>query len=168
MGLLDFIFGKTKQKYPRITDDMLQPADSVITTTEAKRIAKEVLLQGGYCEDKTDTRFEVEALADDIKQREEDLRSNIEMIAEDLASQNEENKEAIKELQADLKACSDANERSDIEAEISDYRRYVARDAAEIARAKAELAAFKANKRAFLIGWLNERLHGTDGQSADA
>lgn len=166
MGLLDLIFGKSKPKYPRVTNEMLQPVDATLSTTDAKRILKEFYRQIGYCEDASDARMEAESLADSIRYHEENLRSEFEMIKEEYDRDLAEWKSELQDLKDGLKTAEPA-EREEAKEEIALHNQYKP-DESHSLRAKKALADFKADKRAYLIAYINEQLHGSEEQPGDA
>lgn len=166
MGLFDLIFGKSKPKYPKITNEMLQPIDATLSTTDAKRIIKEVFRQVGYCEDATEARMEAESLGDSIRYHEENLRSDLEMIKEEYDRDLAEWKSELQDLKDDIKT-AEPGELESTKEEIALHNQYKPDDG-DYLRAKKALADFKADKRAFLISYINEHLHGIEAQTGDA
>lgn len=160
MGLLDLIFGKAKPKYPRVTNDMLQPVDAILSTTDAKRIIKAFYLQIGYCEDKSDASYEAECLADSIRDHEESLRDDIKDAETEYKQAITEWKEELADLENDL-ADADPADREETQADIAAHKKNKP-SGPDIIEAKQALATFKADKRAFLIAYINEQLHGSE------
>lgn len=166
MGLLDLIFGKSKPKYPRVTNDMLQPVDAILSTTDAKRILKAFYCQIGYCEDASEARMEAESLADSIKYHEENLRSELEIIKNDYERDLADWKSELQDLKDELKS-AEPDEREGAKEEI-DIHEQQKPDDSDFRRAKQALADFKADKRSYLITYINDQLHGDDEQTSTA
>jgi len=165
MGLLDLIFGKSKPKYPVITNDMLQPVENKISTTDAKRITKQLFLQIGYCEDAQDARFEAESLADSIRYHEEGLRDELEMLKDEFDGEMNEWNDDLSMLKDEVKQASDSD-KDEAKVELAEHQESKP-DGREYLAVKQRLADFKSDKRAFLITYINEQLHGQTGDADD-
>lgn len=160
MGLLDFIFGNTKPKYPIVTNDMVQPADVPITTAAAKRALKTFLREIGYCDGATEANMEANCFADDVNQHEEKLKWEVEQAEADYRGNIAYWNEELDLIKDGLDDADTPTERAEIKEEIDTHKASKPADA-ELVEAKKRLADFRADKRAFLISYLNEQLHGT-------
>lgn len=163
--MLEWLFGSKQKTYPILKPEMLQPTDSKITAADAKRIFKDWMLKIGYLE-KGEVGDHVGYLADDMREREQEFKEDIKYAKDNLAEEMKTLKGEIANLKKKLSTSKDEAERADIEEAIADAEENItsAKDEAAqtISDSERDLAAFKEDKRAFLIKYINDQVHGND------
>ena len=146
------MFGLFKKKYPVLTNEMLEPVDSEISTTEAKKIYKQFMKQIGFLE-KDELADHASYLSDEIKENEQYLKDDI----ADKKSEIKDEKERLKTLKANLKKSTD-DTKEDIESDIEDCLLDIDYLNKDLDKEMADLATFKKDKRAFLIEYINNEV----------
>ena len=141
--------------YPILTPDMFKPADLKITTTEAKRLFKQYMKDIGYL-NKDELTEHAGYLSDDIHSIEEDLRSDMNAAKETI----KDSTGSINTLKKELAKCTDTARKEEILDDIEDAEFDVESSAQDLAEAQKALDAFKQDKRTFLIGYINDQVHG--------
>ena len=157
IGFLFFKFsGTAKPKtYPILTPDMFQPADLKITTAEAKRLFKQYIGQICYLE-KDEITEHAGYLADEIHGQEEALREDVASAKESIKSSTGR----INTLKKTLAKCTDETRKEEILEEIEAEEFEIESATQDLAETQQALDAFKQDKREFLIGYINDQVHG--------
>lgn len=150
-----------KSRYPIITPETFAQLGVPISTTDAKRLYREVMVAIGYL-DKGDTKRHIEYLAEAMKDRESDLRLVLDDQKAYLQDTINDNKELVRDLKKDFRAAKTDDERGVITLEISDLESQILKYQAAIETEKAALESFKKDKRSFLVDYVNRELHGSE------
>lgn len=150
-----------KSRYPIITTETFAPLGVPISTTDAKRLYREVMVAIGYL-DKGDTKRHVEYLAEAMKDRESDLRLALDDQKAYLQDTINDNKEQVRDLKKDLRAAKTDDERGVVTLEINDLESQILKYQGAIETEKAALESFKKDKRSFLVDYVNRELHGSE------
>lgn len=153
-----------KSRYPIITPETFAPLGVPISTTDAKKLYKQVMQIIGFVE-KGDMADSVRYLAEAMKQREDELKDEYTDEKNFVLEEIQFDKECIQELKADLKAAKTDDERTAIAIEISELEENIAQAQKRISEGKAAFDAFKTDKRAFLVEYMNCEIHGQDWRS---
>lgn len=156
-----------KKEPPILKPEMLQPVDAPISTAEAKKIFKEWMVKIGRLSDKDkldkmELSHHVGYLVEDMKQHEEALRLDIDDEKESVAESIKDEKEEIQDLKKELTKCRDQADKEGIEGQIVRCERAIATYQESLAVRVQKLADFKADRRAFLIDYINTRVHGPE------
>lgn len=159
--MFDFLFKPKVKTYPIIKPETFTPPDAPISTTDAKRLYREVMVAIGYL-DKGDASYYVKHLTEAIKDRESDLRLVLDDQKAYLQDTINENKELVRDLKKDLRAAKTDDERGVITLEISDLQSQILKYQAAIETERAALESFKKDKRSFLVDYVNRELHGSE------
>lgn len=150
-----------KSRYPIITPETFAPLGVPISTTDAKRLYREVMVAIGYL-DKGDTKRHVEYLAEAMKDRESDLRLALDDQKAYLQDTINDNKEQVRDLKKDLRAAKTDDERGVVTLEINDLESQILKYQGAIETERAALESFKKDKRSFLVDYVNRELHGSE------
>ena len=153
------MFGLFNKKYPILTVSMITPADQPITTTDAKMIFKQHMLDIGYLE-KDELNEHAGYLSDEIKRHEQYLKDEVTNTKDEIR----EAKAELANLKKKLTTCSEG-EKKDIEGGIDLLGGELVIAAVDIEQATNNLAEFKKDKCAFLVAYINMQIHGDDWES---
>lgn len=138
--------------------EMLEPADAPITTANAKKLFKQWMLLIAYL-DKQEVGDHVRYFADDMKEEESQLKSALKDAKEQFKDQIADSKSEVAELRKDIKKAKpdEIEELEEALAEAEEVARYIKLD---IEAAEKQLANFQEDKRAFLVQYINQQVHG--------
>lgn len=149
------IFGlfKNKKKYPLLKLEMIEPKDEPITTSEAKKLFKQYMLQIGYLE-KEELSEHASYLVNEINENEQYLKDDI----ADKKKEIKEKTEILKTLKIKFNQCTDEDGRDDIESEIEDCSYDIDFLKNELDKIDKELADFQSDKKTFLVDYINNQI----------
>ena len=153
------MFGIFIKKSKILTVDMITRDDQPISTTGAKAIFKQRMLDIGYL-GKDELNEHVVCLSNEIKGHEQYLKDEVTNTKEEI----QEAKNELANLKKKLTTCHD-DEKEEIEDGIKLLEGELVIAAVDMEKATNNLAEFKKDKRAFLVDYINTQIHGDDWMS---
>ena len=147
--------------YPVLTAEMFNPSDAKISFADAKKLFRKYMLQIGYL-DKQEVGDHVAGFADEVRQHEQYLKDELAGMQSDpdLNYDVAEHKRVLKALRRDIEKCVDAQEKASLESQLAHWEAELHDIVHDREQAVAALRSFQDDKRAFMIDYINEQVHG--------
>ena len=154
-----FDFFRKKKKYPLLTREMIEPANTPLSTTDAKKAYKSFMLQVGYFDkdDKLGISDDVRYFAEEIKMHEGGLKEECAECKWYLSDY----KKDLKGLEQKFKKTNDEGELNDLKSDIEEIQDEISTYTKDLEKLTAELEVFKKDKTDFLITYVNNELQGS-------
>ena len=149
------MFNFLKKKFPRITTEMIEPVDAMLSTTAAKTVYKTFMLNIGYC-DKKDITDNVRYFDEEIKLFESGLKAECTECKNNIRKYK---KELLKLEQKSMKI-SDEDLLDDLNFQMDSTKEEICIWETDLIRISNALEKFKQDKRDFLIEYVNKEIHG--------
>lgn len=151
---------------PTLTTDMILPVDTLISTSEAKRLFKVWMIKIGYysASDKDDKDLLDEhtaMFADEIKQHELVLRDEVKTISETDLEIIGELKDKIRSLRK-KQIISSVEIYAELQDAINAYEEQLELFSWPLKKAMKVVNRFKKDKREFLVDYINWQVHGAE------
>lgn len=128
--------------------------------SEAARTFATFLVQHGLIESRAAAQYKsyfIEEARNEEAAARDDFESEVSAIDEDILFHKGE----LEDLRQDRRAATDADEKEVVDEEIEDLRKLLAEATARRKVVTDKWRQIKGDKRAFLVAYLNQHLHGT-------